>query len=729
MIALLLLLAGLGLLVLLALVVVDARGVVIRHLIWRVSLIIALVVAALFGFRYQLVRAIDCLPNCTGVNFVGRDLSEREFPNANFVEAKMARVDLSFANLANSDLSGAAINDANLKRANLQAAFLVGANLAKSDFTGANLRGATFAGANLTDSNLSGIDLSQTELQGAIMNGAILVDVTLSNNFLAGADLRDADLSGANLEGADLEGATLSGADLSGANLRGVNLAGASLNLTTLTGADLSEANLSGASLIGANFSSVTLQGTSLVGALIMAADFDGADFRGANFSHVRGLAQVTDRDLLIDETLQNLNTLQREALRRPSSIEGVIIDDTTIVDAELLPSAVEEVRLPPTDGVRVGILHSVSGDLAFSESAILDATLLAIEEINAAGGVLGRPIVPFVEDGASDPAVFAEKAEKLLNVDEVEVIFGTWTSRSRRAVEPLLDQYDGLLFFPAQYEGLGDSERIIYMGADASQLVIPAVDYLIEQGYESFYLVGTDIIYPRVLNNIIKAQLTETDATVMGEALLPFGETDVEFIVREIEFLNPTIVLSTLTGRTATAFFDQLQADQMSPSLLPVVSFNLAEPEIRVIGAEKVSGHLIVSSYFQTIDTIANFAFVEAYREAYGRDSAVSASVEGGYNAVHLWKALAEAADSYDATAVREVMQSAEISFDGPGGVVQIDPETQHLFKIARVGQVRDDGQVEQLYASSDLIPPDPFLANYSWATELIPRLLESNQ
>ncbi len=729
MIVLIIFIVILLLLVILALAVADARGTIMRQLGWRLLLIIALLGAGLYGFRYSLTRAIACLPNCTGVNFVGRDLRERNFSNVNFVEAQMTRVDFGFANLANSDLSGATVNNANLKNANFRSAFLIGANLSSSDFTGADLTNASLLGANLTGSNLSGIDLSQTQMQGATLNEAVLVDANLSNSFLAGSDMRDADLSGANLAGANLAGATLSGANLSGANLRGADLAGSFINLSTLTGADLTGANLSGASLIGSNVSSVVLQDASLVGAIIMGADFDGADLRGANFSYVRGRNQITDRDLLLDEKIVNLNALQRSALRRPSSIEGVIINDETVVDVELLPVPVEDDVIDLDRGVHVGILHSVSGDLSFTESAILDATLLAIEEINDDGGVLGTPILPFVEDGASDPSVFSEKAEKLLEVDEVNVIFGTLTSQSRRAVLPALEEYNGLLFYPSQYEGLEEPSRVIYMGADPSQQAIPVVEYLIEQGYETFYLVGTDIVYPRTLNSIIRAELIQTEAAVIGEALLPFGSSDLEFVVREIEFLKPSVVLSTLVGSSATAFFESLQAEQISASILPVVSFNLAEQEIQAIGADKLAGHFVASNYYQAIDTLTNFAFVESYKEAYGRESVTSASIEAGYTAVYLWKELVESAGSFEVNAVLEAVESADVTLDAPSGMVQIDPETFHLYKVARFGQIRDDGQIIETYASEKPIPPDPFLTGYPWAEELVPRLLEENR
>lgn len=715
--------------IMLALIVVDARGAILRQLGLRLLILLVLIGVALYAFRYSLTRAIDCLPNCTGVNFVGRDLQERDFNNVNFVEAQMTRVNLSFANLANSDLSGAVINNADLKNANLNSAFLIGANLVNTDFTGADLTNASLLGANLTGSNLSGIDLSQTEMQGATLDEASLVDVDLSGNFLAGLGMRDADLSGANLSGANLAGATLSGANLSGTDLSGADLAGAFLNLATLTGADLTGANLSGASLVGSNISSVVLQDASLVGALIMGADFDGADLRGANFSYVRGIGQVTEQDLLLDEKIFNLNSLQRSELFRSSSIAGVIVDETTLVDEDLLPVPIEEDEGVVEGGIPVGILYSVSGDLSFSESAILDATLLAIEEINANGGVLGMPILPFVEDGASNADVFVDKAEKLLEVDEVKAIFGTWTSQSRRAVRPLLTESNGLLFYPAQYEGLEQSSNIIYMGADPSQQVIPAIEYLIKQGYKKFYLIGTDVVYPRTINSIVKAQLTQSDATVVGESLLPFGTTDLEFATREIEFLAPSVVLSTLVGGSANAFFTKLQEEQMAASLLPVVSFNLAEQEIQAFGSDKLVGHLVVSSYYQTIDTVTNFSFVESYKEAYGRDSVTSAAVEAGYTSVYLWKALAEVANSVEVDDVLEAARTADVIVDAPGGPLRLDPETLHAYKVARVGQVRNDGQIIELFSSPDPIPPDPFLTNYRWAQELVLRLLEENQ
>ena len=718
-------LAILLILVVVAIAAADARDVAVSRLGWRIGFLLLLFVGAIFGFQIRLIRSINCMPNCTGVNFVGRDLDNRDLKGINLVEAQMARAKLSHADLQNADISGADLKNADLKNANLSFAFLIGTNLVDSDFTGATLFNTSLQGANLTSSNLSGIDMTQTNIQGAVFNKAVMVGVNLQENSLSGLELREADLSGADLRGATLAGTSLSGANLSGANLRGADLEGAYLNLVDLTGADLTDANLSGASLIGADLSSVVLQHASLVGALIMGADFDGADLRGANLNYVRGLNQVTDQDIEIDPVLKNLNSLQKQALRTPVSIEGVIINESTIVNEALLPPVAEDVQDEQALTVRVGILHSVSGDLAFSESAILDATLLAVEEINKEGGILGKQIATYVEDGASNPTVYADKTTKLLEINQVDVIFGVGTSRSRAIVTPILEEHNGLLFYPVQYEGLESSPQIIYMGAEPSQQVIPTIEYLIDDSYESFYLLGTDTAYSRVVNSIIKAQLAEEGLAISGETLLPFGDMSLEPIVRQIEFLKPDMVLSTLVGGSAGAFFNQLQTDQISAATFPVLSFNLSELEVKAFGAEQLEGHLTATNYYQTLGTVTNFSFVEAYKGTYGRESVTSSSIVGGYNAVYLWKALVEAAGSFEVDALLEAGKTQEIIFDSPSGEVRFDPESQHLYQALRIGRIRGDGLIEEISEQEWVIRPDPFLHSFPWAESLVERHL----
>jgi urea transport system substrate-binding protein len=240
---------------------------------------------------------------------------------------------------------------------------------------------------------------------------------------------------------------------------------------------------------------------------------------------------------------------------------------------------------------VRVGILHSLTGTMAISETAVIDAEQLAIQEINAAGGVLDRQIEAIVEDGASDWPTFADRAEKLLSVDEATVVFGGWTSASRKAMLPVFEGLDGLLFYPVQYEGLEASPNIFYTGATANQQIIPALDWIVEEGMTSIYLVGSDYVFPRTANQIINAYAEENGLEVVGEDYIALGETETSTIVSRIAEAQPDIVFNTLNGDTSVSFFSELASRGITAEDIPTISVSVAEEEIAGIGVENLEG------------------------------------------------------------------------------------------------------------------------------------------
>ncbi len=369
---------------------------------------------------------------------------------------------------------------------------------------------------------------------------------------------------------------------------------------------------------------------------------------------------------------------------------------------------------------IKVGILHSQSGTMAISEMSVIDSELMAIEEINAAGGVLGKKIVPVLEDGASDWPTFAEKARKLISEDKVATVFGGWTSASRKAMLPVFEELNGLLWYPVQYEGLESSPNIFYTGATTNQQIVPSVTWLLENRGKTFYLLGSDYVFPRTANLIIKEQLKADGGELVGEEYTPLGHTDYSTIISKIKAADPDIVYNTLNGDSNVAFFKQLKDAGITAKDITTLSVSVAEEEIRGIGVSVLEGHLASWNYYQTTDTPTNPAFVESYKAKYGADRVTADPIEAGYTAVYLWAAAVEKAGSTDVDKVKEAAK--ELEWEAPSGKVKIDGETQHIYKTVRIGEVQSDGQFKELWNSGEAVKPDPFLKNYDWATSIQP-------
>ena len=369
-------------------------------------------------------------------------------------------------------------------------------------------------------------------------------------------------------------------------------------------------------------------------------------------------------------------------------------------------------------DTVKVGILHSLSGTMAISEVAVKDAEQLAIEEINAKGGVLGKKIVPVVEDGASDWPTFAEKAEKLITTDKVATVFGGWTSASRKAMLPVFEGLKGLLWYPVQYEGLEASPNIFYTGATTNQQIIPALDYMKEQGLTKVYLVGSDYVFPRTANKIIKAYAQANGLEILGEDYLPLGETGVSTIISKVLDAKPQVVFNTLNGDSNVSFFKELKAKGNTPDKIQTISVSVAEEEVGGIGIQNIAGHLVAWNYYQTTDTPANTTFVKAFKAKYGDKRVTADPIEAGYNAVYLWAAAVEKAGSFEVDAVRAAVGG--LSLELPEGKVTIDGANQHVSKTARIGKINESGLIDEVWSSGKPIEPDPCLAGYAWAKGL---------
>ncbi|WP_129726513.1 urea ABC transporter substrate-binding protein [Ectobacillus funiculus] len=384
----------------------------------------------------------------------------------------------------------------------------------------------------------------------------------------------------------------------------------------------------------------------------------------------------------------------------------------STAVDQE------EKKETSTGDTVKVGVLHSLSGTMALSEVSLRDAELMAIKEINDAGGVLGKKIEPVVEDGASDWPTFAEKAKKLLQKDQVATIFGGWTSASRKAMLPVVEQNKGLLWYPVQYEGMESSPNIFYTGATTNQQIVPAVSWLLQNKGKKFFLIGSDYVFPRTANKIIKAQLKAEGGTLLGEEYTPLGHTDYGTLISKIKEAKPDVIFNTLNGDSNVAFFKQLKDAGLTSKDVTVMSVSIAEEEIRGIGPEILAGHLAVWNYFQTTDTPENQKFVDSYKKAYGQERVTDDPIEAAYFAVYLWAEAVKKAGSFD---VEKVKAAADgIEFKAPGGTVKIDGATQHTWKTVRIGEIQKDGQFKEIWNSGKAIQPDPYLKGYTWGKNL---------
>ena len=367
---------------------------------------------------------------------------------------------------------------------------------------------------------------------------------------------------------------------------------------------------------------------------------------------------------------------------------------------------------------VKVGILHSLSGTMAISETSVRDAEMLAINEINAAGGVLGKQIVAVQEDGASEPQIFAEKARKLIQNDKVATIFGCWTSASRKAVKPVVEETGALLWYPVQYEGMEMSPNIMYMGAAPNQQAVPAVEYCVKNCGKKVFLVGSDYVFPRTANKIIKAQLAYLGGTCAGEEYTPMGHTDYATIVSKIAAAKPDCVINTLNGDSNVAFFKQLTDAGLTSSNCPVMSFSIAEEEVGGVGIDNLKGHYVAWNYYQTTKTPENEKFVSDYKKSYGEKRVTDDPIEAGYIGVYLWAKSVQKAGSFDVEKVREAAKG--MTFDAPEGKVTIDGDNQHLYKPVRIGKINSEGLIDEVNATESAVKPDPYLSTYSWAKGL---------
>ncbi len=409
------------------------------------------------------------------------------------------------------------------------------------------------------------------------------------------------------------------------------------------------------------------------------------------------------------------------EASRRTVLMGGVALTASLFAPkfatAKEYPTAeVNTTGLAVTDDtVTIGILHSITGTMAISETGSVQAEKLAIDQINAQGGILGRKIDYIQEDGASDWPTFAEKAKKLLVNDKVASVMGCWTSASRKAVLPVFEQYNGFLYYPTFYEGLEQSPNVIYTGQEATQQIIAGIDWVVNtKGAKSFYLLGSDYIWPRTSNKIARKHIEKLGLKVVGEEYYPLGHTQFNSVINKIRLKKPDVIYAIVVGGSNVAFYKQLKAAgiDMTKEKPVLLTISVTEDEIRGIGGENIVGAYACMKYFQSLENENNKVFVSAFKDMWGEDMVIGDVTQAAYLGPWLWKAAVEKAGSFDVDKVRAASPGIELA-TAPEGYVKIH-ENHHLWSKTRVGRALDSGQYEVVFETADLVEPDPFPEGY---------------
>ncbi len=364
--------------------------------------------------------------------------------------------------------------------------------------------------------------------------------------------------------------------------------------------------------------------------------------------------------------------------------------------------------RGPTAVPIKIGVLHSLTGTMAVSEAPLVDAVRLAVEEANETGGVNGRPIEMVVVDCRSDAGFCAGEAERLITHEDVQALFGCWTSSCRKAVKPVVEKHHHLLFYPLQYEGLEQSLNIVYTGAVPNQQITPMVLWALQNMGKRVYLLGSDYIFPRVANTLVNDIVKAQGGQVSGERYLALGASDMSQVLQDIAVQQPDFVLSTLNGGSNRAFFSALHEAGISAKNLPVFSTSIGEVELAEMAPEIAAGHYAAWAYFQSLDNEVNTAFVTRFKQRFGAGRVLDDPMEASYIGVKLWLDAARELDSTDPVLVRP--QLALLSMPAPEGIISVDPITMHLWKRVRIGRARADGQFDVVWQARNAVQPAPF-------------------
>ena len=397
-------------------------------------------------------------------------------------------------------------------------------------------------------------------------------------------------------------------------------------------------------------------------------------------------------------------------------AVAAFAFSQAAIVNAAPATAEVNTTGLAVTDDtVTVGILHSITGTMAISETGSTQAEKLAIKQINESGGVLGRQIKYIQEDGASDWPTFAEKSRKLLVKDKVAAVMGCWTSASRKAALPVFEQYNGMLFYPTFYEGLEQSPNVVYTGQEATQQIIASIDWVVKtKGVKTFYLLGSDYIWPRTSMKIARKHIAKLGLKVVGEEYYPLGHTQFNSVINKVKLKKPDVIFAAVVGGSNVAFYKQVKAAGIDwrkekPLMLTI---SVTEDEVLGIGGENLVGAYSSMKYFQSLTNGNNETFVKAFKEMWGEDSVIGDVTQAAYLGPWIWKYAVEKAGSFDIDKLKLALPGIELT-TAPEGYVKVHPN-HHLWSKARIGLAREDGQFDVVFESEGLIEPDPFPKGY---------------
>lgn len=354
---------------------------------------------------------------------------------------------------------------------------------------------------------------------------------------------------------------------------------------------------------------------------------------------------------------------------------------------------------------IKVGILHSLTGPMAVYEKTAFDATVLAIDEINEKGGVLGRTIKPIIVDGKSDTATFVQLAEQLITQDKVAVVFGCWRTADRKAIKPIFEKYNNLLFYPVQYEGLESSANIAYTSTSPNQQAIPATMWCLQNLGKKIFLVGSDLLFSKATNEIIKDTISTFGGETVAEMYITPSSTDVSPIIKKIIETKPNVIINTMFGEVNLEFFKQLRAAGITSEKIPTMSLTIDEPELQKYGAEYMAGDYSTWSHFQSIQRIENKKFVAKIKKRYGQDYVVSDAMEAAYFGVYLWAQAVNKAQTTLATKVIPALHNQ--AFNAPEGIIHIDDKSLDSWSVSSVGKIRSDKQFTILWNSDKAMRP----------------------
>lgn len=361
---------------------------------------------------------------------------------------------------------------------------------------------------------------------------------------------------------------------------------------------------------------------------------------------------------------------------------------------------------------IPVGVLFSLSGTIAVIGRSLHNATLLAIDEINKAGGINGMKLRPIVEDPASDPATFADKARKLILADRVVSIFGCYTSASRKAVLPAVEQRQNLLWYPTLYEGRECSQHVIYTGAVPNQQQKDLIPWLIKKFGKRFYLIGSNYIYPKEENNVCKILLKRYGGEVVGEEYVPLGHSEFTSVIEKFRDKKPDVIFSTVVGDSVIALHRQYKSAGLSPKDMPMVSLTTSEMEVAAMGGQYAEGHYTSAPYFMSVNTPANKKFVAAYRQKYGADAVTNFVSSAAYFQVHVFRKAVEKLGKGGLTPNKIRDAARGVIYEAPQGKIKIDPKNLHTYLWPKIAEWQADGQAKIIKQTSEWVQPLPYWA-----------------